>query len=147
APVFSESQRQGDAYLLAIALRGVLVAVKLVRKKVDAEAKQAIDKAVAEFDAAIPHAKKTRDVIVHMDEYREGNGRIQRVHQPDPNRRFRASQWSERQHPGHYCLVVGLAAPPWELRLDIGVAEQAATAWPTPCNSPRVSRTERPTVS
>jgi hypothetical protein len=69
-----------DALLLMVALRNVHRAATMAQDSLQKpEANQRLVDALAAFDAALPGLIEARDVVEHFDEYRIGDGRVQRA--------------------------------------------------------------------
>jgi hypothetical protein len=122
--------RQTDAYLFVQALREVLRAAELMKRALaDDTRAEAVLRAMAEFDAAVPRAKDARDVLDHFDDYARGIGLLSHPGVRDPKRREMmssaeaASQFTifyERGDEDHYILHIG------DIAIDIAQARDAA---------------------
>ncbi len=82
-----------DFEFLAVALVRFRRAASLASKV--AKLKTVMDRAIAEFDAAIPDLKTLRDVAEHFDDYAVGEGRNKSLSADEFKSNLQVKSWSE----------------------------------------------------
>jgi hypothetical protein len=130
-PQASQVEQQTDAYLFVQALRQVLRGTDLMLRGLgDDPRAQIVERAIAEFNDSIPHAKDARDVLDHFDDYARGIGRLSHPEARNPREREARSSaeaaaqftiFYEKGSGGNYALHIG------DLVIDIAQARDAAS--------------------
>lgn len=108
----SVEDRTIDLYLFAMAVRGVMTgatqALAVAAAYGLADAAGRVREAIAAFDEAVPDSKPVRDVLVHIDEYRAGNGRLQRAPKGGKGAAMgELFEWVERDPAGPVLVLAG----------------------------------------
>jgi hypothetical protein len=112
--------KEADAYLFVMALRNFIRGIELIQATVDQSRRPIVDAGLAEFNDEIPNAVNLRDVLTHLDEYLQGQGRLQKRRPGIPS-----VNWTESTGPEHYALNIGVVGQNL-FTLDIGKARDAA---------------------
>jgi hypothetical protein len=117
----SEADRDLDLQLLAIAVRGVVRAATFGQAVADRDndtlASQRIATALAGFESRLPHGKDVRDVLEHFDDYRLGQGHLQKKDEMGD-----LLQWTEDDGTGPVLVIGGRYRLP-------GATAAAAAGW------------------